>query len=278
MPGEPICGISTTARRVIPNIRGCGTVSFVSQRNPAEPDGREPADRWISDLDLSQFLLRACHDLRNPLRAIRAHAELIRKSPGAADIEQRLDFIIDGARRIDLFADGLSSYSIALNVEQASFQLTRMDVTLRTALARLAGELRNREAEVTCGELPHVSGDPDRLVQVFEKLLQNALRHGGRSSPRIHIAAEKQATVDQGGDKRENAWIFAIRDNGCGIDAEYLERIFKPFERLHAEREGVGMGLAICRAIVERHGGRLWAESTPGTGSTFFFTMPVVSQ
>jgi light-regulated signal transduction histidine kinase (bacteriophytochrome) len=140
---------------------------------------------------------------------------------------------------------------------------------LRTAVARIDQEVQERGAEVRCDELPQVFGKPDRLVQVFEILLHNALRHCGQSSPRIHITAEKQA----------GEWLFAVRDNGSGIDAAYLERIFKPFERLHAtERDGAGMGLAICRAIVERHGGRLWAESTPGTGLTFLFTLPVAGR
>ena len=236
------------------------------------PDNREPADLSISDRDLSEFLLRACHDLREPTRAIRAHAELIRKrarEPATAGDEQRLDFIVDGAGRIDSLLDALTNYSIALQTERTSFQRTRMDVMLRSALARLAGELRDRGAEVTYGELPSVYGSPDRLVQIFENLIRNALRHGGQSAPRIDISALKQ--VDE--------WQFAIRDNGLGIEADYLERIFKPFERLlTAERKGAGMGLAICRAIVERHRGRLWAESAAGTGSTFFFTLPIASQ
>ena len=233
------------------------------------PNNRQLADHSISDRDLSEFLLRACHDLREPSRAIRLHAELIRKraqSPGTAGDEQRLDFIVDGAGRIDILLDGLTNYSIALQTERTSFRRARMDVILRTALAKLAGELRDRGAEVTYGELPSVYGSPDRLVQIFENLIRNALRHGGHSSPRIDISALQH--VDE--------WQFAIRDNGRGIEADYLERIFKPFERLRtADRKGAGMGLAICRAIVERHGGRLWAESIAGTGSTFCFTLPV---
>jgi light-regulated signal transduction histidine kinase (bacteriophytochrome) len=205
------------------------------------------------------------------VRAIRAHAELLQRdgcAPETVEFGRRLGFIADGARKIDLLTDGLAGYSIALQIEGVSFQPARMDVMLRTALARIDLEMRERGAEVTCSELPQVvSGIPDRLVQVFEILLHNALRHGGQSSPRIHITAEKQA----------QEWLFAVRDNGLGIDAAYLERVFKPFERLHAGKaESAGMGLTICRAIVERHGGRLWAESTQGTGSTFFFTLPAV--
>jgi light-regulated signal transduction histidine kinase (bacteriophytochrome) len=234
-----------------------------------EGDSRR-TDRATPDWDLSEFLFRICHDLRSSLRAIRAHAELIRKgfqAGDSSDLDQRLGFIVEGARRIDLLTDGLSGYSTALQIEEASFQPARMGVMLRTALARIDGELRDHGAEVTFGELPSVLANPDRLVQVFEILLHNALRHCGQSPPRIHITAEKQA----------GEWLFAVHDNGPGIDAAYLERIFKPFERLQAGKaESVGMDLAIGRAIMERHGGRLWAESTPGTGSTFFFTLPMV--
>jgi two-component system, chemotaxis family, sensor kinase Cph1 len=239
--------------------------------------GKTNETRAIGDRELSEFLLRACHDLRSSVRAIRAQAELLQRdgpAPATSDSERRLAFIVDGVRKIELLSDGMSGYSIALQIQEASFQPTRMDAVLRTALGRLDKELRDQEAEVTSGELPCVSGNSDRLTQVFENLLRNALRHRGQSSPRIHITAEKQAAAD-----RHDEWLFAVRDNGPGIDTPYLERIFKPFERLRADKpEGSGMGLAICRAIVERHGGKLWAESTPGSGSTFLFTLPVVSQ
>jgi signal transduction histidine kinase len=231
-----------------------------------------PHNTAMSDRDLSEFLLRACHDVRSALRAIRTHTEIVQKNvpaDKASGVNRNFAFIDEGARRIELLTDGMSGYSIALQIEEATFQPARMDVMLRTALARIDREMQERGAEVTYGELPQVSGKPDRLVQVFEILLHNALRHGGQSSPRIHVTAENKA----------GEWLFAIRDNGPGIDAAYLERVFRPFERLHpGKTESAGMGLAICRAIVERHGGKLWAESTPGTGSTFHFTLPVISQ
>jgi signal transduction histidine kinase len=246
---------------------------LVSPRKTSDgADEGQRSERTMSDPDLSEFLLRACHELRSSLRAIRAHAELVQKGVHAdklSGLDRNFSFIADGARRIELLTDGLSGYSIALQIEVASFQPARMDVMFRTALARIDRELQDLGAEVTCGELPQVSGKPDRLVQVFEILLDNALQHCGQSPPRIHVTAEQQA----------GEWLFAVRDNGPGIDAAYLERIFKPFERLKAtEREGAGLGLAICLAIVERHGGRLWVESTPGTGSTFVFTLPVVDR
>ncbi len=222
----------------------------------------------MSDKDIGDFLLRACHDLRSSLRAIQTHAELLNGSGPVAEADRgNLRFIVDGSRRIDSLADGLSGYSLALQIEQASFRITRMDVALRTALARLDKELRSNGAEVTCGELPRVSGDPDRLAQIFEIMLRNSLRHRAGHSPRIHIEAEKQVAE----------WRFSVRDNGPGIDDACLESIFKPFERLRGhEREGAGLGLTICRIIVERHGGRVWAESAR-EGSKFVFTLPELS-
>jgi signal transduction histidine kinase len=244
--------------------------------SPRKLTGREDegqgADPWTSDRHLSEFLLRACHDLKTPLRAIRANAELLQRNGLAqqdSGSEQRLSFIADGARRIDLLADGLASYSIALQIEESSFQFIRMDAVLRTALARLHEELRNRRAEITSDALPRTFGNPDRLAQIFEILVRNALQYGDQAAPRIHITAEKQG----------EAWLFAVRDNGPGIESAWLDRIFRPFERLHGKQnEGVGLGLAIGRAIVNRHGGKLWAESGPESGSTFFFTLPVALQ
>lgn len=223
-----------------------------------------------ADWDLSRFLLRACHDLRSSLRAIRTHTEMLQRdsSPGNSELDTHLGFIVDGARRIDLLTEGLSGYSVALQIDEASFQPTRMELVVRTALAKLDKELREQGAEVTSGALPKVSGNPDRLAQVFDILLRNALRYGAERPPRVHISAEK----------RGEEWRFSVKDNGSGIEAEYLERVFQPFERLQAGKaEGAGMGLAICRAIVERHGGRIHAESEPGAGSTFLFTLPAVA-
>ncbi len=220
-----------------------------------------------SDPDLSRFLLRACHDFRSSLRAIRAHTELLRREFPAeiSAFDQHLGFILDGSRRIELLTDGLASYSLALQIDPSSFQRTRMELVLRTALAKLDKELRIEGAEVTSSALPVVSGNLDRLVQVFDILLRNTLRYRGERPPRVQISAEKQ----------DKEWLFAVRDNGPGIETEYLERVFQPFERLEeAHGEGAGMGLTICRAIVERHGGRMRVESAPGVGSTFLFTLP----
>jgi len=226
--------------------------------------------RSKSDREVSEFLLRACHDLRTSARTVRTNAELFLKDSGAprtSSFEQRLGFIVEGARRIDLLLDGLASYSVALQTDAASFQATRMDVLLRLVLTKLDKELRKCGAEVTYGELPAVTGNPDRLMQVFENLLRNAVAHRGQGAPRIHISGARQA----------EDWLFTVRDNGPGIEAAFLESVFTPFERLQSkERWGAGLGLAICRAIVERHGGRIWAESQPDGGATLCFTLPAI--
>ncbi len=226
------------------------------------------AARSKSDRELSEFLLRACHDLRTPARAVLSHSELFAKDARIAadhDAERRLGFIVEGARRIDLLLDALAAYSVALQTEPSSFQLVRMDVVLRLALAKLDPELRASEGEVEYGELPAVTGNPDRLMQVFECLLRNAVDHRGRMAPRIRIDAARHP----------DGWVFTVRDNGPGVDAASLETIFLPFERAPSkELARAGMGLAICRAIVERHGGRAWAESQPGNGAAVCFTLP----
>jgi signal transduction histidine kinase len=227
-------------------------------------------ERSKPDRDISEFLLRACHDMRQSTRTVRTHSELLLKDAGQPripDLETRLGLIVDGAGRIDLLVDGLVRYSIALQTGDAPFQPVPMGPLLRSVLAKLDRELRDSGAEVTGSDLPRVSGNPDRLAELLEGLIRNALMHRADAAPRVRIHAVK----------REEDWQFTVQDNGPGVEAEYLERIFRPFERMHAKRRcGVGLGLAIAREIVERHGGRIWAESQPGAGASFHFTLPAL--
>jgi signal transduction histidine kinase len=216
--------------------------------------------------ETGQFLHRTCHDLRAPLRAIRAHSELLQKhlrDGGPADrVEQSLGFILDGSRKADLLLDGIAAYSTALQIDPNSFQPTRLDVMLRSAIGRLQNTINEEGAQVTYGDMPRVNANPDRISQLFELLLRNSLDHRGPESPKVHISAARNGEAE---------WILSVRDNGPGVESAELETIFRPFEKLHGK--GAGLGLATARAIVEAHGGRIWAEM-PAEGFTIRLTLP----
>jgi signal transduction histidine kinase len=222
--------------------------------------------------ETSRLLLHISHDLRTSIRAIRVHSELLIKEWDAgqtANFAQRLGAILADTGRLESLADGVSGYSIACQVDPGSFVLVSLDIILRASLARLARELTEHGAVVTHDPLPRIRCEPDRIGQVFENLLRNTLHHRQAAPPSVHISSQDQ------GDR----CLIGVRDNGPGIEAAYLERIFKPFERLRGHQAtGPGLGLAICRAIVERHGGRIWAESQPGSGSSLWFTLPSESR
>jgi signal transduction histidine kinase len=221
-------------------------------------------------MGMSRFLQHTSHDLRTALRAIRMHSDLLLRGPRTGEmpgLEERLRFIVDGARKLDLLAEGIASYSIALEIQESTFQFAPLDVLLRNILAKLDKELRANDATVEHDKLPRVTGDADRLMEVFENLLRNALHYRGASAPAIRITVEQRA----------EEWLFAVRDNGPGVPARYLESIFQPFVHLHANGHlGPGLGLATSRIIVERHGGRIWAESAEGAGAAFLFTLPAL--
>lgn len=218
-----------------------------------------------TDRDISALLFRACHDLRSPNRSIRAYAELLGKDGTAcppADLEQRLGFIIDGARKIDRLIEALAGYAMALDINSSAFQPIRLDVVVRSALAKMEEPLRESSAEVDYSDLPRIQGSPDRLVQLFMELIGNSLAHRGDAPPRILISAPPHA----------EACLLSVSDNGPGVDPADLERIFQPFERLQGQ--GPGLGLAVCRAIVEGHGGKIWGEAVTPHGLDVRFTLP----
>jgi light-regulated signal transduction histidine kinase (bacteriophytochrome) len=219
-----------------------------------------------SDSELSEFLLRACHDLRGPLRALRIHGELLaqrRAKEADDDPDQSLAFVMSGAASAVAVVDGIADYALALAIDASRFQSVPLDVMVRLALAKLSARLRENGAEVAYENLPSVKGDADRLVQLFEYLVDHALRHCGSNPARIRISGEVQNRV----------WFFTVRDTCAGVAGEYWESAFTPFARLYANQRP-GPGLATCRAIVERHGGTMWAEPDPGTGCILRFTLP----
>jgi len=230
---------------------------------PMKHDSEAPA----TEREFSEFLLRVCHDIRAGLRSIQPHSELLLshgEGVSAADLRECLGLIVEGAQRLDSLADGLASYAIAMQIDRRAFKETSIEGVLRRALASLDRELQDSHVHVSYDRLPPAPGDPDRLSQVFEILIRNCLLRLGEQDTHIHVGAESQP----------EALLYWVRDDGQGLDAAYLERMFQPFERLDSRAIiGPGLGLATCRIILERHGGRIWAESQ-GIGSTFWFTLP----
>jgi signal transduction histidine kinase len=229
---------------------------------------RTGAELARSNRDLEQFAYLASHDLQEPLRMVASFTQLLaRRYEGRldADADDFIRFALDGAVRMQQLIQDLLEYARLGKAEPAPALVDCADA-LQAALGNLRATLEESGAIVTYGDLPTVRGVSSQLVQLLQNLIANAVRFRSAAPPEIHIEAR---LVD-------DEWRFSVRDNGIGIDPQYAERIFLPFERLHsrADYPGTGIGLAICKRIVERHGGHLGVESAPGRGSTFFFTLP----
>lgn len=182
-----------------------------------------------------------------------------------SDAQEFIHYAVDGASRMQALINDLLSYS-RVGTKGGRLEPTSSEAALERALANLRLAVQESDAAVTHDALPTVVADPVQLTQLFQNLVGNAIKFRGAGAPRVHVSAER----------RSDEWVFSVRDEGIGIDPQYRERIFVLFQRLHGRGEypGTGIGLAICKKIVERHGGRIWVESAPGQGSTFHFTVP----
>ncbi|MCI1280792.1 MAG: ATP-binding protein [Nitrospira sp.] len=225
------------------------------------------AELGRSNADLQQFAYVASHDLQEPLRMVSSYTQLIAKRYKGkldADADEFIAFAVDGANRMQRLIQDLLAYS-RVKTGGRQFEPTAMETVLKAALANLTNAVAESHAVITHDSLPAVMGDEKQLAQLFQNLLSNAVKFRGPQPLHIHISA-KQA---------DGEWLFSVRDNGIGIDPEYADRIFVIFQRLHTREEypGTGIGLAICKKIVERHGGRMWVESERGKGATFYFTL-----
>jgi signal transduction histidine kinase len=221
-----------------------------------------------SNEDLQQFAYVASHDMKEPLRMISSYATLLqRKYAGQFDSDADLfiNYIVDGARRMNALINDLLDYSRAGGGSDDDLSAIDVKAILRNVLTNLKVTMAETGATVTWENLPEsVLYDPVRLTQVFQNLISNAIKYRGERRPVVRIGSEQ----------RPDEIIFSVRDNGIGIEPEYIERIFGIFQRLHGkEYEGTGIGLAMVKKIVERYGGRVWVESTPDVGSTFYFTV-----
>jgi PAS domain S-box-containing protein len=221
-----------------------------------------------SNDELQHFAYVASHDLQEPLRMVASYTQLLAqryKGRLDADADEFIAYAVGGCNRMQDLIQDLLTYSRAGTSGKALLKVSCENV-LKEALANLQGTIEVSGAVVTHDSLPTLTTDDTQLVQVFQNLLGNAIKYRGADVPHVHVSATKN-----GG----NEWIFSVRDNGLGIDPQYFDRIFVLFQRLHGREEfkGTGIGLAICKKIVERQGGRIWVESQPEKGSTFFFAL-----
>ena len=246
-----------------------GSLEDITERNGAEEALRQTmAELARSNAELEQFAYVASHDLQEPLRMVASYMQLLqRRYQGKldADAEEFIAYAVDGARRMQALINDLLAYS-RVSSRGKPFEPIACEAALDEALANLQMAIEESGAVIIHDPLPTVMADATQLMQLFQNLIGNGIKFRNEKVLHIHVSTERNG--------RE--WVFSVRDNGIGIDPQYHERIFAIFQRLHTREEypGTGIGLAICKRIVERHGGRIWVESQPGEGSTFHFAIP----
>ncbi len=241
----------------------------ITERKRAEEALRRQAEELRrSNADLENFAYVASHDLKEPLRAVSGYLQLLERRHKAQLEPKARDFVdraVKAAGRMDSLINDLLSYS-RLSRQSKPPAPTDCNEVLVQVLENLETSIRDNGSTVRSSHLPTVVADRPQLVQLFQNLIANAIKFHGDAPPEVSVNAEQ----------RDNEWVFSVRDNGIGMEMEYADRIFDVFQRLHSTSAypGTGIGLAVCRKVVERHGGRIWVESEPGKGSVFHFTIP----
>jgi PAS domain S-box-containing protein len=244
-------------------------VRDITERKLAEERLRQTAAELArSNRDLEQFAYVASHDLQEPLRAVGGYVKLLEhRFPEKLDAKARgyVAGACEGAARMEQLITDLLDYA-RVGTRGGAFVPTELDGVLQQALRNLQAGIEFAQATITHDPLPALRVDATQIMQLFQNLIGNALKFHDEQPPRIHIGVQRE----------EDRWVFSVRDNGIGIEPQYYEKIFQIFQRLHTRKDysGTGIGLAVCKKIVERHGGRIWVESQPGQGSTFYFAIP----
>ncbi len=248
-----------------------GQITDINDRKRVEEKLKQyAAELESSNQDLQHFASVASHDLQEPLRMVRSYLELIeRRYRGKldAEVDEFIGYAVDGAGRMQALIRDLLTYS-RIGTHGRSFTQVDCAVALNQAMRNLSVALEESGAVVTTDEnLPVLMADDVQLIQLFQNLIGNAVKFRSAEPPRVHVACQTQ----------EGRWMLSVSDNGIGIDPKFAERIFVLFQRLHSQAKypGTGIGLALCKRIVERHGGRIWVEPRPGSGSELRFTMPM---
>jgi len=245
-----------------------GVINDITDRKQAEERILQfNAELKNSNQELEQFAYVASHDLQEPLRMISSYTQLLERRYGDKldqDAKDFIEFAVDGANRMQKLINDLLEFSRVTTRAKPSEEVDSYTI-LGRAITNLQQVIQETGTIVTNDDLPKIKADDSQLVRVFQNIIDNAIKFCSKESPRIHISAQED----------ENECIFSIRDNGIGIDEQYKNRIFNIFQRLHTKEEypGTGIGLAICKRIVQRHNGRIWFKSELGKGTTFYFTL-----
>jgi PAS domain S-box-containing protein len=245
----------------------------VTKMKEAEQRVVEYAERLrVINRELEQFAYVASHDLQEPLRTIINYSQLVAedcKGKLTPETDKFLDRVVRAAQRMKVLIQALLEFS-RLGRGGEAFAIADLNKVLSEALANLEGAIHETQAQVTHDVLPSLSVNRTYLVVLFQNLIANGIKFRSKDRPRIHVSAVRS----------NESWVFSVRDNGLGIDPIYHDRIFVIFQRLHTRDQypGAGIGLALCKKIVDLHGGRIWVESEPGKGATFKFTLPVTAK